>query len=70
MWVYAVVALVMMVAAYAFMPRPKVPSSTNGTEDQETPTAEAGKTIPVIFGRVTVKDPNFLYYGENNVTDG
>lgn len=68
MWL-AVAALVMMVVSIALAPRPKMPSNTSSTADQENPTAEAGKTQAVLFGRATFKDPNILYYGEQGVTE-
>lgn len=33
-------------------------------KDLESPTAEAGRPIPVVFGEVDVKGLNIIYFGE------
>lgn len=61
-----IIAVVAAVAAVAlsilFMPKPKrqKPDETN---DLENPVAEAGKPIPVIFGTITIKGLNVLWFG-------
>lgn len=57
-----IVAIVMMIVSYLLMPKPKVESNTAG--DMENPTASAGSPIKVVFGTVTIKDPNILWFGE------
>lgn len=57
-----IVALVMMVVSYLLMPKPKVESTTAG--DMENPTASAGSPIKVVFGTITIKDPNILWFGD------
>lgn len=32
----------------------------------ESPTAEAGRPIAVVFGEILVKSPNFLWYGDKS----
>lgn len=64
-----IAAVVMMVISIIIRPKPKMPSNTANTAEQESPVVEAGKTMPVIFGRVTIKDPNIIWYGEKNVTE-
>lgn len=60
-----VIALVMMVISYLIMPRPKSSSSTD-TNSMDDPKASAGSPIKVIFGTITVKDPNVLWYGDKS----
>ena len=57
-----VISLVLMVAAYLLMPKPKTESTTAG--DMENPTASAGSPIKVVFGTITIKDPNILWFGD------
>lgn len=42
--------------------QPKPPAA----RDQDSPTAEPGKPIPVIFGTMTVKGVNVLWYGQKS----
>jgi hypothetical protein len=44
------------------MPKPKSPKP-DAVQELEGPTAEAGKQIPVIVGDITLKSPNFNWYG-------
>lgn len=60
-----VVALVLQVIAYLITPKPKQPQTA--TKDLEYPTAEAGRPIPYVWGRVTIKGSNVLWYGERDV---
>lgn len=60
-----VIALVMMVAAYLLMPKPKMPSSSDA-ESMEDPKVSSGTPIKVVFGTKTVKDPNILWFGEKS----
>lgn len=57
-------SLVMMVIAYAIqmilMPRPENNDAVVG--DMDVPTAEDGKTIPVVFGTILLKDSNIIDY--------
>lgn len=50
------------------MPRPKQDLPSNAREFQE-PTADAGRPIPVVFGTVTVKSSNVLWYGEKSMNE-
>ena len=58
------VSLVMMVISYAIqmilMPRPENNDAVVG--DMDIPTAEDGKTIPVVFGTILLKDSNIIDY--------
>ncbi|ASD51917.1 tail assembly chaperone [Pseudomonas phage PspYZU01] len=55
------IAIVVAVIAYSLMPKPKSPKPP-AAADFEQPTADAGRPIPVVFGRVTIKGLNILGY--------
>lgn len=57
-----IIALVLMVISYLLTPQPKM--ETPAVKDMEGPTAEAGKPLPVVFGTMTVKGLNALWYGD------
>lgn len=57
------IALVINVVAYVLMPKPKGPKP-EAVRDMEAPTADHGRPIPVVFGTVTVKGLNVLWYGD------
>ena len=53
--IYALVMMVISFAiSYAMQPRPERNDAVVGSMD--VPTAEAGKTIPVVFGTMLIKD--------------
>lgn len=60
-----VVSLVLSYVAYLLMPKPKQPKRE--AADLQNPTVSAGRPVPVIFGTVTLKSPNVLWYGEKRV---
>jgi len=53
------IGIVLNVAGYLLMPKPKGPKPP-AVEEQERQTAESGKPIPVIFGSMTVESANLL----------
>lgn len=61
------IGLVLNVIAYLLMPKPKGPQPQE-VKDLEAPTAEAGRPIPVVFGDMTVKGVNVIFYSENQTT--
>jgi len=63
MIVNLLVGLVLMIAGYLLQPKPK-PNKPAEVTEMEGPTAEAGKPIPVIFGDIWVKSPNYLWWGD------
>lgn len=67
MW-FLLVFSVVLAAGYAwgsYALAPKVPEQKPpNLADIETPTAEQGRPIPVIFGTVTTKSPNVVWYGD------
>ena len=58
-----IVSLVVTAIGYALMPKPKGPKP-DSVQDLESPTAEAGRPIPVVFGEITVTGVNYLWTGE------
>jgi hypothetical protein len=56
------------VVGYLLMPKPKAERPPS-VDDLEEPTAEAGRPIPVVFGSVTIKGLNVLWYGDKSVRD-
>lgn len=41
---------------------------SEAAKDMENPTAEAGRPIPVVFGTLTVKGGNVLWFGDKKTT--
>ncbi len=61
--VYLVVFIVAAYVAVAMAPKQAVPKPAS-LEDFNMPTAEPGRPIPVVFGTVTLKSPNVVWYGD------
>lgn len=61
-----VVSLIINVIVALLMPKPKqnLPSTAS---EMQNPTADAGRPVPVVFGTVTVKSSNVLWYGEKSM---
>lgn len=57
------VSLILSVVAYVIAPKPKK-DAPEELKDLEVPTSESGRPIPVVFGDITVKSPNILWFGE------
>ena len=62
--VQIIVAVVLSLASY-MLSRKKQQSNNVKAQDLSTPTVDAGRSIPVVFGRVRVKSPNLLWMGGN-----
>ena len=60
------IAAVLLVISYVLMPKPKTPKP-QAVQDMDSPTAEAGREIPVVFGTITVKGLNFLDYNDKSI---
>lgn len=58
-------AIVFNVLAYLLAPKPKR-AQPPAAKDMDNPTADAGRPIPVVFGTVTVKGLNVLWYGDKS----
>jgi hypothetical protein len=55
------ISIALSLLAYMLMPKPKQPKPPAAT-DMESPTADAGRPVPVIFGECTVTGVNILGY--------
>jgi hypothetical protein len=62
-WLIIVGALASLALTYLLAPKVKAPKP-DAAKDLEDPTAEAGRPIPVVFGTMTVKGLNLLWYGD------
>jgi hypothetical protein len=60
------IGIALSVVSYLLQPKPKQPKPP-AASDLESPTAEAGRPIPVIFGTMTIKGVNTLWYGDKQV---
>lgn len=63
MWVQLVILIVTAIIAYQMAPKAQDPPPA-GIGDFDVPTAEEDRTIPVVFGRVWIKGPNVVWYGD------
>lgn len=59
------ISLALNVVSYILTPKPKGPKA-DAVKDLENPTAEAGRELPVVFGTMTIKSPNCLWYGNKS----
>jgi predicted phage tail protein len=59
------ISIAISIIAYLIMPKPKAPKP-EAAKDLENPTAEAGKPIPVLFGTMTIKGINVLWFGDKS----
>lgn len=64
-WLIIVAAIASVVLSLLLMPKVKAPKP-EAAKDLEDPTAEAGRPIPVVFGTITVKGLNLLWYGDKS----
>lgn len=64
-FVALVVAFALQVVSYMLAPKPKS-SRPAAAKDLETPTADAGRPIPVIWGTLVVKGLNTLWHAEKS----
>ena len=60
---WLIIGIVLQVISYILTPRPKGPKPDE-VKDLEAPTSDAGRPMPVVFGTLTVKSPNCLWYGQ------
>lgn len=64
-WLIIGLALFSLALNLLLAPKPKTPKP-EAAKDLENPTAEAGRPIPVVFGTITVKGLNVLWYGDKS----
>lgn len=55
--------IVTLILSIALAPKPKAPKSAS-IEDFDFPTAQEGRSIPVVFGDIEITGPNVLWYGD------
>jgi hypothetical protein len=67
-FVYLLIAIAFQVIAFLLAPKPKKQQPPE-TTDLENPVAERGKPIPVVFGTLTVKGLNVLWYGDKQYVE-
>lgn len=60
------ISFALSVISYLLQPKPKV-SKPAAASDLNDPTSEAGREIAVLFGDMTVKSGNILWFGEKFV---
>ncbi len=60
------IVVALLVISYALMPKPKQPKP-GAVQDLDSPTAEAGREIPVFFGTITGKGLNILDFSEKSI---
>lgn len=64
-WLMLFMYVVAFVAADLMRPKPKSEAGRpSGLGDFQFPTATEGRVIPVIWGRVLIKGPNIVWYGD------
>lgn len=64
-WLIVLAAVASVAISLLLAPKIKTPKP-EAAKDLEDPTAEAGRPIPVVFGTVTVKGLNLLWYGDKS----
>ena len=64
---YVYLVLMIVSTAIQMSNKPTTPNREAGKLD--TPTAEEGSSIPVIFGTVVVKSSNVIWYGDAMTTE-
>lgn len=62
MWNF-VLWIVTSLLSYLLQPKPEQPKPAS-LSDFDLPTAEEGRPIPVVFGTVTIRGPNVIWYGD------
>lgn len=62
------IGLALNIIAYLLLPKAKKPKPPAAT-DLDDPTAEAGRPVPVVFGTLTVKSGNILWFGDKTLVD-
>lgn len=67
-FVQILISIALSLLAYLIAPKPKTPKPAAAAE-MENPTADAGRPIPVVFGTMIIKGPNFLWYGDKSVIE-
>jgi len=67
MWQLFLGLAIGLLAAYALAPKPQNQKPA-GLDEIEAPTAEEGRSIPVLFGCRKIKSANTVWYGDLKTT--
>lgn len=63
-WIFMLlISLAITIIVQALTPKPSKPPPP-AIQDLADPTTEAGREIPVVFGTLTVKGTNILWFGD------
>lgn len=62
MWMMIAVSIALQVVAYILTPKPDGPKDAVAGK-MDVPHPPMGEEIPVVFGKVWVKDAGVIYYG-------
>lgn len=62
MWVLVAVSLALQVVSYILAPKPEGPKNAVAGK-LDVPHPPMGEEIPVVFGKVWIKDAGVIYYG-------
>lgn len=66
-WLVALlISVAMNIISYLIAPKPKT-SKPDAAKEMDDPVAEAGMEVPVIFGTLTKKQPNILWFGDKTM---
>ncbi len=63
-----IIAIALSVISYLLTPKPKTPKPDHN-RDFDSPTASSGRPVPVVWGTMTVKGGNILWYGDKGRRD-
>lgn len=61
--VQLLLAIALQVVGYLLAPKAKK-TKPEAAKDMDSPTADSGRPIPVVFGTETISGVNILWYGE------
>lgn len=61
-WIAAIIFVAALVISYSMQPKPETRPPA-GLDEIQSPTAEVGREIPVLFGRRKFEGPNVVWYG-------
>ncbi|WP_027855201.1 hypothetical protein [Marinobacterium litorale] len=62
-WVPFLLTVGLMAASFLLVPKPKQPNPA-AAEEFDIPTAQEGKSIPVLFGTRVIKGASVVWYGD------
>ena len=68
MWQYIVGIALGLVATFAIRPKTQ-DTPPPSLDDSQLPTAEEGRTIPVLFGCRDIRGANVVWYGDYKTTN-